>query len=90
MGKTHEASRICKSAISILPDDAFLLGDLYLQLVTGLADSGDQQGAIDLATKMLELDVSPGVYPLLQHPAFDELQQNPDFIALIAKYRVEQ
>lgn len=89
LGKTDEASRVCNAAISILPNDAFLAGDLHLQLVIGLAESGDQQGAIDLATRMLKLDVSPGIYPLLQHPAFDELQQNPDFIALIEKHRVQ-
>jgi hypothetical protein len=53
--------------------------------------AGDFDAALDIVEKwpedMLDLDASPSIYPITQHPSFDGLRERSDYVALIEKHR---
>ena len=83
------ARRYCEQSLAAAPKDAFLVGYFKFEAAAGLALAGDAQASIELLNSMLDGEAGPSMYPVIYHPAFDHIRQDPAYIALYEKYGPE-
>lgn len=79
----------CTAALNAAPSDAFSIRDFEFDAATGLALAGDSEGSIELLNSILSSGTGPTVYPIMYHPAFDGIRQNPAYMELIDKHTPE-
>jgi tetratricopeptide (TPR) repeat protein len=86
LGELSNAQQYCRDSLATAPGDAFLAGDFKFFAATGLALAGDSQAALELLVAMLDGNVGFNIYPIIYHPAFDGIRENPAYIELLDKY----
>jgi len=86
LGEPSNAQQYCRDSLLTAPKDAFLAGDFNFFAATGLALAGDAQGSIKLLQAMLNGGIGPSIYPVIYHPAFDGIREDPAYIELLKKY----
>jgi hypothetical protein len=72
------------------PKDAFIAGSLEFDVAAGLALAGDRQASVGLLKTMLDGGVGPTIYPVMYHPAFDGIRDDPAYINLLEEYGPEE
>ena len=86
LGDLVAAKQYCENTLSAAPKDAFLAGAFKFDAAAGLALAGDAQGSIELLQAMLDGDAGPTMYPVMYHPAFDGIREDPAYINLLEQY----
>jgi len=86
LDELKNARQYCENSLQAAPKDAFLSGEFKLDAAAGLALAGDAQAAVKLMRAMLEGDVSPAMYEVMYHPAFDGIRDNPAYVELLNEY----
>ena len=90
LGELANAQKYCQQALQTAPADAFFAGDLKFDIAAGLALAGDAQASVGLLKAMLDGDVGPTIYPVMYHPAFDGIRDDPAYIKLLKEYGPEE
>jgi len=90
LGELANAQKYCQQALQTAPADAFFAGDLKFDIAAGLALAGDAQASVGLLKAMLDGDVGPTIYPVMYHPAFDGIRDDPAYINLLKEYGPEE
>jgi len=90
LGELSNAQQYCRDSLATAPGDAFLAGDFKFYAATGLALAGDSQAALELLVAMLEGKAGFNIYPVIYHPAFDSIREDPAYIELLEKYGPEE
>ena len=90
LGELANARTYCQQALQTAPADAFFAGGLKFDIAAGLALAGDAQASVELLKAMLDGDVGPTMYPVMYHPAFDGIRNDPAYINLLNEYGPEE
>jgi len=90
LGELTNAQKYCQQTLQTAPADAFYEGDIEFEVATGLALAGDTQASVDLLKAMLDGGVGPTIYPIMYHPAFDGIRDEPAYIDLLNNYGPEK
>jgi len=89
LGDLSGAQHFCTAALETAPIDAFVRGGIFFNTAIGLALAGNADAAINLLNAMMENETGPTLYPVIYHPAFDGIRDEPAYIELIAQYPPE-
>ena len=90
LGELANAREYCQQALQTAPADAFFAGELKFDIAVGLALAGDTQASVGLLKAMLDGDIGPTMYPVIYHPAFDGIRDDPAYINLLKEYGPEE
>ena len=90
LGELTNAQKYCQQTLQTAPADAFYEGDIEFEVATGLALAGDTQASVELLTAMLDGDAGPTFYPVMYHPAFDGIRDDPAYIKLLKDHGPEE
>ena len=90
LGELANAQKYCQQALQTAPADAFFAGDLKFDIAAGLALAGDAKASVELLKAMLDGVVGPTMYPVIYHPAFDGIRDDPAYIDLLKEYGPEE
>jgi tetratricopeptide (TPR) repeat protein len=90
LGELAIARKYCQQTLQTAPADAFFAGDLKFEVAAGLALAGDALASVGLLKAMLDGDVGPTMYPVIYHPAFDGIRDDPAYIKLLKEYGPEE
>jgi TolB-like protein/Tfp pilus assembly protein PilF len=90
LGELANARKYCQQTLQAAPADAFFAGELKFDIAAGLALAGDAQASVELLQAMLDGDIGPTMYPVIYHPAFDGIRDDPAYISLMKEYGPEE
>jgi tetratricopeptide (TPR) repeat protein len=90
LGELANAREYCQQTLQTAPVDAFFAGDVQFEAAAGLALAGDAQSSLELLSVMLEGDAGPTIYPVMYHPAFDGIRDDPAYIKFMNDYGPEE
>lgn len=90
LGELANAREYCQQTLQTAPADAFFAADLQFEAAAGLALAGDAQASVELLKAMLDGDAGPTFYPVMYHPAFDGIRDDPAYIELLKDYGPEE
>jgi len=90
LGELANARKYCQQTLETAPADAFFEGELKFEAAAGLALAGDAQASVGLIKAMLDGDAGPTFYPVMYHPAFDGIREDPAYINLLKEYGPEE
>jgi TolB-like protein len=86
LGELAEAKQFCEQSLLAAPKDAFLIGNFKFDAAAGLALAGDAKGTVDLLKAIMDGGVGPTIYPIMYHPAFDGIRDDPIYIEFFEQY----
>jgi TolB-like protein len=89
LGDLAGARETCRSSLAAAPNDAFLASEFKFTAAVGLALAGDAQGSVSLLKAILDSNVGPTIYPVIYHPAFDGIREDPAYVKLLEQYGPE-
>ena len=90
LGELANAKKYCQQTLQTAPADAFYEGDIEFEVAAGLALAGDVQASAELLKAMLDGGIGPTFYPVMYHPAFDGIRDDPAYINLLKDYGPEE
>ncbi len=86
LGDLDGAQKYCSNALEAARPDAVQEGFYKFDSAAGLALAGDAEGAVELLEAMLVADAGPTIYPVIYHPAFDRIKDDPVYIEFLEQY----